>query len=79
MALKKTMELRLKGDFIELDNALKVLKVADDGVMAKELILRGVVRVNGAVEMRVRRKLKAGDRVETEDTVITVVSQETQS
>lgn len=67
------MQFRLKGDFIELDNLLKVLKICDDGVRARELIVEGAVRVNGEEELRVRRKLRAGDIVVTGSDTIEIV------
>jgi len=66
------VEFQLRGEFIELDNLLKALKITDNGAQARVLILEGAVRVNGEVELRVRRKLKAGDRIETGETVVTV-------
>ncbi len=48
-----------------LDQFLKLSGVADTGGRAKWLIQNGEVRVNGEVETRRRRKLAAGDIVET--------------
>jgi ribosome-associated protein len=67
------MQFRLRGDFIELDNLLKVLKIAEDGARARELILEGMVLVNGEVELRVRKKLKAGDLIKSGSTAIEIV------
>jgi ribosome-associated protein len=58
------MEFKLKSEFIELDNLLKVLEMAANGAEAKQIILAGEVRVNGEIEIRIRRKLRAGDFVE---------------
>lgn len=58
------MDFKLKGDFIELDNLLKVMDLAESGARARQLVLAGLVQVNGVVEKRVRRKLKTGDFVE---------------
>jgi len=57
------MEFSLQGPFIELDNLLKHIGAVPHGAAAKELIRQGGVHVNGRPESRVRRKLKAGDRV----------------
>lgn len=67
------MEFRLRDDFIELDNLLKVLKITEDGVGARERILAQEVLVNGEIELRVRRKLRAGDRVAVDNHLITIV------
>jgi ribosome-associated protein len=58
------MEFKLKTEFVELDNMLKVLELAASGAQAKQQIQAGLVKVNGEVELRVRRKLHAGDSVE---------------
>ena len=58
------MEFKLKSGFIELDNMLKVLELVAGGSQAKQQIQAGLVKVNGVVESRIRRKLHAGDCVE---------------
>lgn len=50
-------------------NLTQVLKLANwvmNGGEAKALISEGLVRVNGEVELRKRRKMAVGDRVEME-------------
>jgi ribosome-associated protein len=58
------MEFKLRSEFIELDNMLKALQLVASGAEAKQLIQAGSVKINGQVETRVRRKLRAGDSVE---------------
>lgn len=58
------MEFKLKTEFIELDNFLKVMGLVSSGADAKSLILEGAVKVNGVVETRIRRKLHTSDNVE---------------
>ncbi|MDD5077724.1 MAG: RNA-binding S4 domain-containing protein [Candidatus Omnitrophica bacterium] len=58
------MDFRLKNEFIELDNLLKVLELVSCGAEAKQVILAGEVKVNGEAEIRVRRKLRFKDIVE---------------
>jgi ribosome-associated protein len=58
------MDFRLKNEFIELDNLLKVLELVSCGAEAKQVILAGEAKVNGEVEIRVRRKLRFKDIVE---------------
>ncbi|MGY2875771.1 ribosome-associated protein [Marmoricola sp. URHA0025 HA25] len=48
---------------IRLGQLLKLADLADDGGEAKELLLRGLVEVNGAVETRRGRQLVPGDTV----------------
>ena len=50
--------------FIALNNLLKVLNLVGSGGEANMVIDERLVRVNGEVETRRRRKLVAGDRVE---------------
>ena len=54
----------LRGEHITLDVLLKATGLADSGGGAKQLIAAGAVQVNGAVETRRGRKLRAGDAVE---------------
>ncbi len=58
------MEFKLKTEFVELDNMLKILELVASGAQAKQQIQAGVVKVNGVVESRIRRKLRSGDCVE---------------
>lgn len=67
------MEFKLKSDFIELDNLLKIMNFASSGHEAKALILDGKVMVNDVIEIRVRRKLHCGDFVQVADTKVAIV------
>ena len=51
---------------INLTQVLKLAGCAQSGGEAKALIAEGLVRVNGEVELRKRRQMKAGDKVELE-------------
>ncbi|MBX3012066.1 MAG: RNA-binding S4 domain-containing protein [Caldilineaceae bacterium] len=48
---------------IKLDQFLKLAQVVESGGQAKQLIQAGLVFVNGAIETRRGRKLRAGDVV----------------
>ncbi len=52
--------------YIELNAFLKLKNLAPTGGQAKVLIRSGKILVNGEVEMRNRRKLHAGDKVESD-------------
>ena len=69
-----TTEITLREEFIKLGQALKAAGLAGSGVMAKEVIVNGQVRVNGETELRRGRKLKAGDVVEFEGDMIRICS-----
>jgi ribosome-associated protein len=51
---------------INLTQVLKLSGWVQHGGEAKALIAEGLVRVNGEVELRKRRKMARGDRVELE-------------
>jgi ribosome-associated protein len=70
------MEFKLKAEFVELDNLLKLLELVASGAEAKHEIQAGAVKVNGLVESRIRRKLRPGDSVEFGVNTITIVGQE---
>ena len=67
-----TFHLRPGDDYVELTALLKLHSVVQSGGHAKIIIEQGLVRVNGEVESRRRRKLRPGDEVEAEGTAITV-------
>ena len=55
--------IKLREDYIKLGQALKAAGLVESGVMAKEVIVDGQVRVNGETDTRRGRKLYAGDIV----------------
>jgi ribosome-associated protein len=62
------------GATIGLDQFLKTCGVATGG-QAKQKIQSGLVKVNGSVETRRKRKLKIGDQVEFDDQVFQVADE----
>ncbi len=67
-------ELALRGDYITLDALLKATGLAGSGGEAKVLIADGAVRVNGEVDTRRGRKLRAGDLVQLGGAQVRVVA-----
>ncbi len=61
-------DFALRGEHITLDALLKATGLAPSGGAAKTLIAAGGARVNGEVETRRGRKLRAGDEVAVGDT-----------
>jgi ribosome-associated protein len=59
----ETITFDLRGDHIALDALLKACGLAPSGGAAKTLIAGGAASVNGEVETRRGRKLRAGDEV----------------
>lgn len=68
------MNFQLKLEFIELDNLLKTMKLVSNGAEARHYILDCLIKVNGQVETRIRRKLRSGDTVEFKEHKINVVA-----
>ncbi len=67
---KKTF--KLKGDFIKLEQLLKVTNTVSSGGDAKVLILSEQVKVNGETETHRGKKIRVSDKVETSGTLIEV-------
>lgn len=57
-------KIKITSEFIKLDQFLKWSGVADSGVMGKQMVLDGMVKVNGEVELRRGKKLYPGYIVE---------------
>ena len=57
------MDVGIRDEMIRLGQFLKLANLVDDGVQAKAVISDGAVQVNGEVETRRGRQLKADDVV----------------
>ncbi len=57
---------RIKGEYIELIKLLKAASLVESGGVAKLVVSEGLVKVDGEVETRLRRKLYPGSVVEFE-------------
>ncbi|MGN0375311.1 MAG: RNA-binding S4 domain-containing protein [Butyrivibrio sp.] len=55
--------IKLREEYIKLGQALKAAGLVGSGVEAKEVILDGLVKVNGSVELQRGKKLYGGDIV----------------
>ena len=60
-------KVTIKTEFIKLDQFLKYTGMAENGGMAKAIILEGHVLVNGEKEERRGRKLFKGDKISLDD------------
>lgn len=56
--------LKLRDEFIKLGQALKAAGYVNSGTRAKEVIIDGLVKVNGEIDTRRGRKLYDGDIVQ---------------
>lgn len=64
--------IKLRDEFIKLGQALKAASLVESGVDAKEVIVQGLVVVNGEIETRRGRKLYDGDEVEFDGDKISI-------
>lgn len=55
--------IKLRDEYIKLGQALKAAGLVDSGVVAKDVIQNGEVKVNGEIDTRRGRKLYDGDVV----------------
>ena len=63
----------LESEFVELYKILKFEGLADSGGSAKQAIEEGLVSVNGEIETRKRKKIRAGDQIDFIDHHIEVI------
>ena len=68
------IDIAISTETIRLGQLLKLANVIDSGSDAKLLLAEGEVSVNGEVETRRGRQLRAGDVMELDDIVIRVTS-----
>lgn len=61
------MKISINTEYIKLDSALKYSGIAENGAHAKEIILEGLVFVNGEKELRRGKKLYKGDKFKISD------------
>ena len=55
--MKNIEKVKISTEFIKLDQFLKWLAIVDSGSEAKQVILDGMVKVNGDIEKRRGRKI----------------------
>ena len=67
------MIIEINTEYIKLDSALKYAGIAEHGAHAKELILEGLVTVNGNTELQRGKKLHDGDVVSYNGETIQIV------
>lgn len=58
--------IELRGEYIELNQLLKLAGICDSGGQGKQLVAEGRVKVDGQVEHRKTNKIRAGQVVECE-------------
>jgi ribosome-associated protein len=68
------IEFQLRGEFVELNQLLKLAGVCDSGGAGKVLVAEGLVSVDGKVESRKTAKIRAGQVVSLGDVQISVLA-----
>ena len=71
----QALEFQLRGEFVELNQLLKLTGVCDSGGAGKALVVEGVVSVDGKVELRKTAKIRAGSVVSLGDVRISVLAE----
>jgi ribosome-associated protein len=69
------LTFNLNGEFVELNQLLKLVGICDSGGAGKMLVASGSVSVNGKVELRKTCKIRAGQIVSLGDIHIKVVAE----
>lgn len=62
----------LEGEYVELNQLLKLVGLCDSGGIGKQIVASGIVAVDGQVELRKTAKIRSGQTVALEDVVIRV-------
>lgn len=70
----QTLTFELDGDYVEVNQLLKLVGVVDSGGAGKNLVASGAVRVDGQPESRKTAKIRAGQTVSLGDVRIRVVA-----
>ena len=67
------VSFELQGEFVELNQLLKLVGLCDSGGAGKQIVASGYVKVDGKQELRKTAKIRAGQQVSVGDVKITVV------
>ncbi len=60
-------------EYVELNQLLKLVGIADSGGQGKAIVASGAVTVDGAVELRKTAKIRAGQTVRIDEVEIRVI------
>jgi ribosome-associated protein len=70
----QAIQFSLTGEYIELNNLLKLTGLADSGGRGKAMVAEGMVKVDGSTESRKTAKIRSGQIVECAGTSIMVLA-----
>jgi len=68
----QTIAFNLNGEYVELNQLLKLAGICDSGGAGKMIVASGDVRVDGKTELRKTCKIRAGQVVTVGDVTIRV-------
>ena len=68
----QTIDFNLNGEYVELNQLLKLAGICDSGGAGKMIVARGDVKVDGKTELRKTCKVRAGQVVTVGDVKIRV-------
>ena len=71
----QNIEFNVNTEYVELCNLLKLVGLADSGGRGKVMVAEGLVKVDGELELRKTAKIRAGQLVQCEGIVITVLAE----
>lgn len=66
------VSFELNGEFVELNQLLKLVGLCDSGGAGKMMVASGAVKVDGKQELRKTAKIRAGQQVSVGDVNISV-------
>jgi ribosome-associated protein len=72
VAAMQVIPFDLEGEFVELNQLLKLVGLCDSGGAGKAMVASGVVSVDGQIESRKTCKIRAGQKVHIGDACIEV-------
>jgi ribosome-associated protein len=67
------VRFELEGEFVELNQLLKLVGLCDSGGIGKQIVASGIVSVDGRPELRKTAKIRSGQTVTLEDVLIRIV------
>ena len=68
------ISFKVEGEFVELNQLLKLVGVCDSGGAGKMIVASGEVRVDGQQELRKTAKIRPGQVVQLGDLRVTVTA-----
>lgn len=57
-------KVKIKTEFIKLDQFVKYVGLAGSGADAKNMVSEEMIKVNGQVELQRGKKLRSGDKID---------------